>query len=893
MMDARGGETFAMHLRRARRAAGLTQRELARRAGLSERGLSDLERGISRSARRDSARLLADALALTGTQRARFLAAAQRRPADIAPMFALALPVPATSFIGRETEVDVLAAWLRAPETRLVTVTGPGGVGKTRLALAAARAAEGFPDGASFIDLSAIGDAELVSEAIAQELGITDTEQGDGFLAQALVAYLGEREVLLVLDNFEQVIDASPFVATLLSRCPGVTMLLTSREPLRIRGEREFPAPALELPDPRRLSLDGEQSAAVVLFVERLRIVRPEFRLTDENLRVVAEICRRLEGMPLAIELAAARGNLLSPSELLRRMDRRLDLLTGGPRDAPPRQRTMRDAIAWSHDLLGPAEQVLFRRLAIFAGGMSLDAACWVTASEDWVLSAFLPSLPGARHEPDLEAPPPGALADGLDRMATLVRGSLVQRLLITDEETRLRMLETVREYALNCLHERGEVEVRRRHARYFLALAELAATHQHGAHQRIWLDRLEREHDNLRAAAAWAIDAREAATALRLCGALGHFWRARGHLSEGRRWCQRALALPDHANSEARANACHVMSMLAHWQGDAEVAKANALESLTLYQELGDERGVAMSLNALGIFADDLGDYVRARELHEESLRRWAGLNDQWGMAHALSALGTTAKTQGRLDEAVTRYERSLQLFRGCEDELGVALVLDNLGETALRRGELSHAARRLEEALWRQRALENQQLVARHLDKLGMVRMAEGQIDAAEALFEESLALQSTLGDRRGMASSLIHLGDVARARDDIPLAAGRYQQSLDLRRTLQNKVGLVACLEDVAALIASSLPREAARLYGAVEAQRMALGTPANVERAIHEAALRETRASLGPPAFDPLWREGATWPLADAAARAMQIVATLADPSLATAGIGDSR
>ncbi len=873
-MEDEGRERFGTLLRRLRQGSGLTQDELARRAGLSARGLSDLERGVSRSARQDSAVLLADALALVGEARERFLHAARGHSSDSLSHIGF-LPSPPTSLVGRAAEVAALETLLQPHGARLLTVTGVGGIGKTRLALeAAARVADHYPAGVWFIDLAPLTDARLVGPAIAQGLGISEAD--DDAIEDELVAHLARRRLLLLLDNFEQVIEAAPLVATLLVRAPEITILVTSREPLRVRGEREFAAPALGLPDLDHLADGDDQGDAVALFVERLREVRPEFQLTSESIGAVAEICVRLEGLPLAIELAAARGNLLSPVELLRRLEHRLDMLTGGPRDAPPRHQTMRDAIAWSHELLSPEERVLFRRLAVFVGGMTLDAASWVAGSAEWTLAPFLPLSLSAPRPPGSVLPAPGELADTLDCLSSLVDRSLVQRLRTPDDETRLRLLETVREFALASLAASGEEEaIRRRHAAYFLALAEEALPHLRSSDQRVCLDRLEREHDNLRAALGWAVQSGDSEAAQRLCGALALFWRMRGHLIEGRRWCQSALAMVEGASQRARADALHGAAMLAHWQGDYAVTEALYEESLGLRRELGDERGIALSLNALGILADDVGDFDRALALHEESLRRWELLGDDWGVAHALCDVANVARTQSREHEAELLYERSLAIFSRLEDVQGMAMVLDNMGDTANRLGHYERAEDYLEEAIRLQRTLGYPQYEARHLDKLGEVKLARGRIDEAERLHEQSLQMQQALGDRRGLSSSLAHLGNVDRARGHLASAAARYRESLRMRWTLQYKVGVAACLEDLASVIAALRPETAARLYGAAAALRAALGTPAPAtKRQRYEEGVAHARAGAGEAEFARAWAAGQVRPLADSVAEALQ-------------------
>jgi predicted ATPase/DNA-binding XRE family transcriptional regulator len=620
-MSGHRSHSFGALLRQLREGAGLTQEGLAARAELSVRGISDLERGVNRAPRPETAARLAEALSVTGEARTQFLQAG-REPEEV-PAARATLPMPPTPLIGRGHEVAAVRDLLKQSTVRLVTLTGIGGIGKTRLALeVAARVAKDYPDDVWFIDLAPLTDPQLIGAAIAQGLGLY--EAAEHAIEAALITYLRQRRLLLLLDNVEQVIAGATVIARLLSHCPSLTVLVTSRAALRLRGERALAVPTLALPNLDQLALEGEQADAVALFVERFQAVQPAFRLTPENMHAVAAICIRLDGLPLAIELAAACGNLLSPSELLTRLEHRLDILTGGPHDAPPRLRTMGNAIAWSHELLTQDQKILFRRLGVFVGGATLDAALWVAGSTTWDLDLFLPPTGAAPAMSNLAASDAGELAHALDQLSSLVDRSLVLRSDADPEETRLRILETVREFALACLVASDEEHtIRRRQAAYFTALAEASAPQLRSGDQRTWLDRLEREHDNLRAVLAWALECGDAETALRLCGALALFWRTRGHLSEGRRWCAQALALGGVASPGARGDALYGHGTLAHWQGDYQAAEALYQASLALRRASGDKRGVALSLNSLGILADDVGEYDRALTLQQESLSR------------------------------------------------------------------------------------------------------------------------------------------------------------------------------------------------------------------------------------------------------------------------------
>jgi predicted ATPase/DNA-binding CsgD family transcriptional regulator len=585
------------------------------------------------------------------------------------------LPRPPTRLVGREREVAALSALLADEGERLLSLTGPGGVGKTRLAVAvASAAAERFPDGARFVGLAAVSDTALVAPTVAQALGVR--EAGEAPLADRLAVFLRDKRLLLILDNFEQVVEAAPLVADLLAACPGLAVLATSRVRLRLSGEREVAVAPLALPtnEGRAARDDAAAADAVRLFVERARAVRADFALTEANAGAVADICRRLDGLPLALELAAARVKVLPAAALLAKLERRLPLLTGGGRDLPARQRTMRDAVAWSHDLLTDDERVLFRRLAVCVGGFDLEAA---------------------------EAVAGDAGIGVLEGVAALADASLLREEEDPDGEPRYLLLETVREFGLERLAASGEEnEVRDRHAAFFLDLAERAppAWADWGP---AMFDRVERELGNLRAALGRFLARGDAAAALRLAEAPRAFWWTGRHLGEGRTWLERSLALGGEAPDGVRAWALVTLGRCALLQGDTAAAEAAGREGLAIFRARGDAYGTVFALNTLGLVALERGEHDRATGLIEEArAAARAGGAPHWD-ARLLTNLGIIAAAQGDLERAAALYDEGLQFARRAGSRWPEALLLGNLAWVAIARGDLRRGARLAQEGL------------------------------------------------------------------------------------------------------------------------------------------------------------------------------------------------
>jgi predicted ATPase/class 3 adenylate cyclase len=757
------------------------------------------------------------------------------------------LPVQPTPLIGRQREIESVRHLLSRHDVRLVTLTGPGGTGKTRLALqVAAELIDDFQDGVYFVELAPIGDPTLVVPTIAQSVGLQDI--GGRPVLDALVDHLSDKRLLLLLDNFEQILSAAPVVAELLGAAPGLKVLVTSRAVLHLRGEHEFPVPPLGLPEPGPRSLAQELASypAISLFSQRATAVRPGFGLTDENARAVTDICRRLDGLPLAIELAAARVKLLAPQAMLARLERRLPLLTGGARDLPERQRTLRDTIAWSYDLLDEPERQLFRRLAVFVGGCTVDAAEAVGAADG---------------EPGM---------DVFDGIASLVDKSLLRQHDGPDGEPRFAMLETIREFGLERLAAADEeASVRRLHLDWYTDFAERCQPGVFGPEGPAWLDRLAAELDNLRAAMAWSVTdptSGSARAGVRIAGAAQQLWLFRDNLAEGQHWLEQTLAA-DEARSPTDG-------------------PETTLPTARLGAHGAHPRVIA--LNTLGILRRTQGKLAEAAIPTGQALILARAVQDRRGEVHALIQLGTVALERGEHESAVALLEEALSIARGLGDPFGAWRSLNQLGDSMSRLGQNNRARQILEEGLAVARSIGYIWGSAMSLSSLAQLAFGEGELDRATALIEESQALLTKIGDARSYRGAIWRLGNAALANDDPRRAAERFAESLRLSLQASRRGEIARCVEGLVAAAwmvdpAGTSARSSttgARLLGAAAGLREATGSPVSrFERPSFERVVATVRTSLGEDAYDVAFAEGRAMPMEQAIERALELAAEI--------------
>lgn len=778
-----------------------------------------------------------------------------RRVPDITPRPSLPSS-PSTLIFGRDQEIESVERLLNRVDVRLLTLVGPPGIGKTRLALAAGdRLTPGFAGGTVLVDLAPIRDAGLVPYAIAQALGVKDAPRRP--IMKRLTEALEEKHLLLIVDNFEHVLDAAPHVAEVLAACGGVKVL-TSREPLRLTWEREFPVPPLSLPDPADPDIKILAACpSVALFLERAHAVRPDLILTPQNARVIGELCVRLDGLPLAIEMAAVQTKVLTPEMIARRLDEGLQVLVARARDLPARHRTLRAAIGWSYDLLRSGERTLFRRLAVFPGGCTSEAAVAVC---DGDLGIDLP-----------------------DGLAALVDKSLLRHEPTADGTARFRLLESLREYAMERLAETGELDrIRRRHADFFLALVETAEPELRGHRQSRWLSVLDAENPNVIAALQSYLALGEIESAMRLAGALRWFWDIRIQWSEEQEWLERMIAAGRGAPEALRAKVIYAAGHLAFHRGDLETMARYIGESLVIYRRLGDERGLAEALWMLGWLTVRRGDVVGGIAVMEEGLALFRKSGDPWGIAQTSFSIASRELSLGHYERAKTLSEEGLAISRQSGMEREVASHLLILGSVARDMGESVRSEALLEESLTLLRGLGSrvQDRVPEVLIRLSMALRDRGDHQRADQLLEESLPLlreQDPEGGSAAVAISLLGIG--ALRQQDRQRAVRLLSEGLALHIKFGMRLGVATCLEALAEINAHRHPKRAATLFGAAEALREAVGIPRPpADRGTYDQTVAVVRARLGAAAFEAEWAAGRTTSMDDAVAM------VLSDPSL---------
>ena len=679
------------------------------------------------------------------------------------------LPLRRTALIGRQGEIAQVYTLLEDDGCRLLTLTGPGGIGKTSLALhVASELADDFEHGAFFVPLADTGDPANVPGEIARALGVEESESRT--VQSSLSAALRGRQVLLVIDNFEHLMSAAPLVADIMAMAPRIRIMVTSRAPLRLREEMVYAVPALALPSVQDPALPEAvlRSPAVAMFLERARSARPGFQLTDANAGALAEICRRLDGLPLAIELAAVRLQIMPVQALLSRLENQLGVLTGGVRDLPERQRTLRATIEWSYSLLSEEERAFLRDLSVFAGGCTLEAA---------------EAVCGGLAEPYSDP-----IAGPVEWISALVDNHLIQQQDEQgDSEIRFRMLETIRQYALEKLAESGfEPQARRKHAEYYLTMAQGIEDKITGPEQVLWLERLEAEHENMRAALRWARESNAEGAAelgLRACGTLWRFWERRGYLTEGREWLESLLRLSGEVAPEVRAKALRVVGILAFKQGNLQRAAELCGSSIELYDTLDNEFELAGALNSMGNIRREQGHHHEAEALLTRALSIYRKLGDALGVPIVLNNLGSVAQREGDLERAAELYEESLVLRQAVGDAGGVAYTLDKLGEVAREKGDLDRAVTLCEQSLQMRREVGDKYGMALALTNLGTIEGERHNYASSVKLLEDALELYGEIGEIWGVATALRGLAFAAREQGEHKEAERLYRESLSL--------------------------------------------------------------------------------------------------------------
>ncbi len=753
---------------------------------------------------------------------------------------------------------------------RLVTIAGPGGVGKTRLALKVAEAVgDHFSDGVYFVPLAPIRDSTLVITAIGQALGVRDN--GDQPLADRLRSLVSTSHTLVVLDNFEHLLPAAPLLGDLLMTTKHLTLLVTSRARLGLSGEHLYTMVPLTLPDLAHADSLAQlvESEAIRLFVERAMSIWPDFELTEHNARATADICRRLDGLPLAIELAAARIPLLTSKEMADWLTNRLPLLTHGPKDQPERLRTMRDAIAWSYDLLAPEERRLFRRLGVFVGGWTLEAAAHVCGDRN------------LESENAGQTDSAAVVSDVFDLMSSLVDQSLVQRLRKKDGESRFELLETIREFAQLQLAEGDQLEeIRRRHFHYYLELAEQADLALTGQEQSRWLSKLESDQGNLRVALGWACEQPDAALGLRLATALTRFWMIHSHGMEGRAWLERMLAQRRTTSVEIpiqiEAKALSRAGWLTQYY-DYKAAYPLLDESLALYRTLEEPRELAEVLANLGMSARSDGDYDQATGHLSTCLELCRDLNDRQGIGRSLYRLAHLKREQGQFDEAHSLIDESLRYFRDLGDRSGEAAAVLSLGDIARDVGEVEAVRAQCSESLGMFRDLGEMWGAGYSLYNLGLASLFDGSLDDARSRVSESIEIFRDLENTPSLAEARTGLGRVALKQANLTEAGENFVEAINIALRVGPRLLIATSLEGMAC--ASAMTGDAqscAMLAGAATSLREEIAAPLPPSARVElDEALKLARSRLGEAIFNEVWEEGNALPATDAISLARSI------------------
>ncbi|MEA2575456.1 MAG: hypothetical protein QOH93_2754 [Chloroflexia bacterium] len=913
------GTPFSRWLKDSRKDLDLTQKDLAQAIGCSVVTVKKLESGDLRPSK-ELSRLLAAFFDIPSEEQPNFLQFARARVGTNEdglasggddrgrPWRAITAPhnLPAllNSFVGRQTEAGTLRNLLVDSDVRLLTLKGAPGVGKTRLALQVAYIVlRYFADGVYFVSLAGVDSPDLVVPAIAATLGVR--ESGNKGLLESLQAYLQNKQVLLLLDTFEHVLPAGTAVASLLATAPRLKVLVTSREVLNLYGAYDFDLLPLALPPRDRVAEPDEllQYEAVQLFVHRARSAFVGFEPTAENAPVVAGICTRLDGLPLAIELAAGRIRSLPPETISARLREGFDLLAGGPRDLPPRQRALYSAIEWSYNLLAEEEKSLFRAMSVFAGGCRTDAIAEVlgAAAENKHRSSehTYPSSSTTRTSASDNVP---------SNLASLVDKSLLRQQAASGA-IRYTMLDSLRDYANTKVIESAESQALRvSHADFYLRLAEDAEPQLLRRDQAAWLSRLDEEHDNLRAALEWSLGSqrvekgperrREAVlTGVRLSAALWRYWQIRGLFSEGRKWLESALVVLDNGHLAAdvaegvqnepdaldanrlgklRVKVLLRAADLVWYQGDREAAGKRFEEGLSIARELGDKDGICASLNMLGTLFEHRGESQQARLLFEDSLTLARELGDRSAEANVLLNLGNIPLRAGNYAEARSYYEQGLRIWRELGDKRGMTMPLINLGVVAREQGDPQAARRLYEESIELSRELGNRRTLGVSLLNLGNILNREGLLEEARALYEEALDMHEEMGDKLGIALVLSNLGNLEARRGNYDEAAPIYKECLAIRNALGYKAGITYCLDGLAevAMHSGQVPR-AARLWAAAEGLRQSLSLAiAPTDRERYEQHWADTRAELGETRWHDEWGRGLAMGVDQAVAYALE-------------------